>query len=426
MRSRRSVQAALGVLAQLTQGVIGLALLLVGHEAHLSVATSALAVSAYAIGMSVGRPVQGRALDTLAPSVVLAGCGVAHAAAYVLIAVAAHGHWAGLFVTFSAVAGLALPPIATQMRAQWPGSAGATSVFAFIALLQTLSVLLAPILFSTVDSVASAAAAMLTVAGVSGAATVLYALAVPRGRPHGDAQARIAVRRYLNPLVLTLLIGAVIGSLEVIAPALAIAAHHPGAAGPLVIIATLGMVASGTLAMRVGSRVPARTMLIRATFVQMAGAIVALIPAPLPVAALGLVLLGAGGTPAIAALGSLVRDHAAGTAESFGWQSTALGLGVAGGSAVAGALVTVGAHLSAAPALVCAVACAAIASFDQLAVRHQQGRAGGEQRAEAADREQPAVRGERRQLGTGDDDRADGEQAAADRARERAPEQARE
>jgi MFS family permease len=376
MRSRRSVQAALGVLAQLTQGVIGLALLLVGHEAHLSVATSALAVSAYAIGMSVGRPLQGRALDTVAPALVLAGCGLAHAGAYVLIAVAAHSHWAGLFVAFAMLAGLFLPPVATQMRAEWPQSVSAdraTSTFAFIALLQTLSVLIAPVLFSAVLPIASAAAAMLTVAGVSGACTVLFALAVPRGRRPGASQHRVAVRHYLMPLVLTLLIGAVTGSLEVVAPALAIAAHHPGAAGPLVIIATLGMVASGALAMRVGDRIPARSMLVRAASLEVVGAVVLLIPAPLPIAGVGLVLVSAGSTPAIAALGTLVRDHAAGTAEAFGWQSTALGLGVAGGSAAAGALVTVGAHLSAAPALACAVACAAIASFDLFAVRHEQG-----------------------------------------------------
>ena len=429
MRSRRSAQAALGVLAQLTQGVIGLALLLVGHEAHLSVATSALAVSAYAIGMSVGRPVQGRALDTFAPALVLAGCGVAHAGAYVLIAVAAHNHWAGLFVAFSAVAGLFLPPIATQMRAEWPQSSGAgpaTSVFAFIALLQTLSVLVAPILFSAVGAVASAATAMLTVAAVSGAATVLFALAVPRTRRRGGPASRVALRRYAKPLVLTLLIGAVVGSIEVIAPALAIAAHHPGAAGPLVIIATLGTVASGALAMRFGHRLAARGMIWRAASLQVVGATVLLLPAPLPVAGVGLVLVGAGSTPAIAALGTLVREQSAGLAEAFGWQSTALGSGVAGGSAVAGALVTVGAHLSAVPALGCALICAVLALLDQVAVGHQQGGAGSEQGADPADCKQPAVGGERGQLDARDGDGADGEQAAADGAGQRTAQAARE
>lgn len=360
----RTVQASLGVPAQLTQGVIGLALLLVGHQHALSVTTAALAVSAYAVGMSIGRPVQGRALDTAAPRAVLAVCGVAHVGCYVLIAVAAHEHWAVAYVGFGLLAGLTLPPIATQMRADWPQErpAGqATSVFALIALLQTLSVLLAPVLFSVVNSGSTATAAMLTVAGVSGACTVLYALAIPRTRPRGDEQHRVAVRRYLVLLVLTAMLGAVIGSLEVIAPAVAIASGHAGAAGPLVIIATLGMVAAGTAAMRWGARVPTAAMLGVALTSEVVGSIVLLIPAPLVVSGIGLVLVSAGDTPAIAALGSLVRERSAGTAEAYGWQSTAVGLGVAGGSAVAGGLVVVGAHWSALPALVAALVCAGVA-----------------------------------------------------------------
>jgi MFS family permease len=359
----RFAQASFGVLAQLTQGVLGLALLLVGHQTQLSVTSSALAVSAYAIGMSIGRPLQGRALDTAPPRAVLALCGIVHAGGYVLIAVAAHQHWAVAYVIFGFLTGLALPPIATQMRAEWPQErpAGqATSVFAFIALLQTISVLLAPVLFSVVNSASTPTAAMLTVAGVSGACTVLFALAIPRTRSRSTDQQRVAVRRYLVLLVLTGLIGAVVGSLEVIAPAIAIAAGHPGAAGPLVIVATLGMVAAGTAAMRWGSRVPTATMLAVALASEVVGAIVLLVPAPLVVSGVGLVLVSAGDTPAIAALGSLVRDRSSGTAEAFGWQSTALGIGVAAGSAVAGGFVPVGAHWSALPALLCALTCAAL------------------------------------------------------------------
>ncbi len=113
-------QAALGTAAQLTQGVIGLALLLVGHETHLGVTASALAVSAFAIGMAVGRPVQGRALDRNAAAPVLIGCALAHGGAYVVLAVAAHRHWSVLYAAAALVAGLTLPPIATQMRAAWP------------------------------------------------------------------------------------------------------------------------------------------------------------------------------------------------------------------------------------------------------------------------------------------------------------------
>ena len=358
---RRVAEGGLGVLAQLTQGIIGLGLLLVGHQASFPVATSALAVSAFAVAMAVGRPLQGRALDAWPPRVVLALCGVAHVAGYVLIAVSAHAHWAVAFVACSLLAGVTLPPIATQMRADWPASASGPGVFAVIAMLQTVSVLLAPVLFAAVGSFASASVAMLTVAVVSGLCTVLFAAVIPR-RPSyaGAPRSRVAVRRYLAPLLITALFGAVDGTVQVYAPAVAIAAHHPGTAGPLVITATVGTLLGAAYAISpAGSNVGARTMLLAAAAIQFLGAVVLLLPLPLAVAALGLLVVGAGATPAIAALGVMVRRRAGGTAEGFGWQSTALGLGVAAGSAVAGALAAVGAHLAALPALGCAALCGA-------------------------------------------------------------------
>jgi MFS family permease len=358
-RRHRLVEGGLGVLAQLTQGIIGLGLLLVGHQASFAVATSALAVSAFAVAMAVGRPLQGRALDAWPPRAVLAWCGVGHVAGYVLIAASAHAHWPAAFVACSLLAGVTLPPIATQMRAEWPDrSAAGPGVFAVIAMLQTVSVLVAPVLFAAVNSVASASVAMLTVAVVSGVCTVLFALVIPRSESAASVRRRVALRRYLAPLVVTLLFGAVDGTVQVYAPAVAIAAHHPGVAGPLVITATVGTLLGALYAMSpAGHRLGTRTMLLAAAVVQAVGAVVLLLPLPLVVAAAGLLTVGAGATPAIAALGVMVSERAGGTAEGFGWQSTALGLGVAAGSAVAGALAAAAAHLSAVPALVCALGC---------------------------------------------------------------------
>lgn len=362
MRARRRVaEGGLGVLAQLTQGIIGLALLLVGHQAHFAVATSALAVSAFAVAMALGRPLQGRALDAMPPRAVLAWCGVAHVLAYLLIAVSAHERWAAAFVVCSLLAGFTLPPIATQMRAEWPDPASGTGVFAMIALLQTVSVLIAPVVFTAVDSFASASTAMLTVAVISGACTVLFAAVIPRAVVRGNAvRHRVPLRRYLAPLLVTALFGAVDGTVQIYAPAVAIAAHHPAAAGPLVITATVGTLLGAAYAMSgAARRLGARRMLLVAAAIQAVGAAVLLVPSALAVAGLGLLIVGAGATPAIAALGVMVSSGAGGTAEGFGWQSTALGLGVAAGSAVAGAFAAAGAHLSALPALGCSALCGA-------------------------------------------------------------------
>ena len=350
-------QSVLGTIAQLTQGIVGLSLLLVGHESGLAVTTSAFAVAGFSVGIAIGRPVQGRLLDVAEPRVVVAACGIAHGLAYVGIAAAAHEQWTGAYVVFGFLAGATVPPIATHMRAAWPARfEHATRAFALIAMLQTVSILIAPLLFTVVDTVASASTAMLTVAGASAVGTVLFAVAIGREERLPPRGTRVSPRRYALALIATALLGAVNGAAAIAAPAIAIAAGHPAIAGLLVAAATLGALGGGLLLMRYPS-VPTSTLLVAGSAVEIAGAVLVVVPAPLGVAAVGLVLLGAGFAPALASAAVTISSRAAGTAESFGWQSTALGIGEASGSAVAGQLVRYGAHLSALPAIVCASAC---------------------------------------------------------------------
>jgi hypothetical protein len=385
-------QAALGTLAQLTQGIIGLALLLVGHETHIGVTPAALAVSAFAIGMAAGRPLQGRALDRMPAAPVLIGCGLAHGAGYIVIAVAAHRHWPALFAVAALLAGLTLPPIATQMRAAWPHGRAASAVprvFATITAVQTFSVLLAPVLFTVVDAIGSPTAAMLTVAGVSVVCTVLFGLVCADVPARVDSRARARLGHYAMLLAGTLLVGAVTGTLEVAAPALAIDAGHPGAAGPLVTIATVGTLVGAAVAMQ--RPIPLRAALL----VQVMGAGLLVVPASLVVSAIALLVLGLGVTPALAALSTAISLRAGGTAESFGWQSTALGLGVTAGSAVAGWLAGVSAHWSALPCLVAAalaLGSGVRVGARDVVVRNAQRGAGGENRG-------CGTRGEQRSVG---------------------------
>lgn len=382
-------QAALGTAAQLTQGVIGLALLLVGHETHLGVTAGALAVSAFAIGMALGRPLQGRALDRFPAAPVLIGCALGHGVGYVAVAVAAHRHWTALFIAAALVAGLTLPPIATQMRAAWPLGRAAEAVpkvFAVITAVQTISVLLAPVLFTVVAALATPTAAMLTVAGVSVTATVGFGLVCADVPAHPDGRARTALSRYLPVLVATLLMGAVTGTLEVAAPAIAIGAGHPGAAGPLVTVATLGTLLGAVVAIR--RPVPLGAALL----VQLVGAAGLFAPLSLVLTGAALLVLGLGVTPALAALSTALSRQAGGTAESFGWQSTALGLGVTAGSAVAGWLAAAGAHWSALPCVVAAAAGLAVVSGVRVRpVRDAQRSDGGEYGSDGARGEQRPV-----------------------------------
>ena len=138
-------------------------------------------------------------------------------------------------------------------------------------------------------AVASPTAAMLTVAGVAVVATVLFAWlcrTCPRIR-HGGPGRRCA--RYLPVLALTLLIGVVIGTLEVAAPAIAIGAGHPGAAGP----ARHGGDARDAAAARSCAIRRPVAMLVARAVVQLVGASALLVPASLALTAAALVVLGA-------------------------------------------------------------------------------------------------------------------------------------
>lgn len=361
-RPRRTLawQSVLGTIAQLTQGVVGLSLLLVGHEAAMAVSTAAFAVAAFSMGTAIGRPLQGRLIDVTDPRVVLAACGIAHGLAYLGIALAAHERWPVPYALFGFVAGATVPPIATHMRASWPSRfQNATRAFALIAMLQTISILIAPLLFTAVNAVASAVAAMLTVAAASAVGTVLFAIAVGYEQRRARSDGRVSPRRYALPLAATALLGAVNGSVAIAAPAVAIAAGHPAVAGLLVAAATFGALVGGLVLIR-HAAMPTRTLLLVGSALEIVGPALVSVPGPLGLAAVGLVLLGVGFTPALASAAVAISTRAAGTAESFGWQSTALGLGEASGSAVAGQLARIGAQLSAVPAIVCACLCLAL------------------------------------------------------------------
>jgi hypothetical protein len=135
--------------------------------------------------------------------------------------------------------------------------------------------------------------------------------------------------------------------------------------------------------------VPLRIALV----VQLVGAAVLVVPAPLVVTGAALLVLGFGVTPALAALSTAVSRRAGGTAESFGWQSTALGLGVTAGSAVAGWLAGGSAHSAALPCLVAAaVALASTVRIGRMrnadrsdGSQHGRDSARGEQRAVSAE-----------------------------------------
>jgi len=116
---------------------------------------------------------------------VLAVCGIVHPAA--LIAIAGLSRVPGLgslLIVLGALAGLALPPVSTSMRADWGKLVAAgerTAAYSLVYLVQELSILAGPLLLAGMIAAASASAALITVALVAAVGTLGFAASIRAG-----------------------------------------------------------------------------------------------------------------------------------------------------------------------------------------------------------------------------------------------------
>ncbi|GAA4978341.1 putative MFS family arabinose efflux permease [Nonomuraea thailandensis] len=336
-------QAVLGFLAQLTQQVAPVGIVLVVQGASGSLALAGVAAAAFSVGAGMGRPVQGRLMDRHGARTVLAGTAFLHVAALLaLLACARPGLPWWPMVVPAWIAGLGLPPVSVSMRVEWGRRVAApdrTAAYSLVYLVQELAMLAGPLLFGLLIAVASASLALGLVAGAAGAGTLAFARALLAGAD-GPARERgraFADRRMLVLMAVVLLHGGTFGALQVGLPALAAARGVPAATGLLVAALSLGGIA-GAIAYGARSwRSPAQVRLV-GLMLLLGLALAPLVPAgPLPVFC---VVLFAGGlvlNPALTTSSLLVDEYApTAQAEAFGWISTGLGIGGAAGSAVAG------------------------------------------------------------------------------------------
>lgn len=370
-----SVVLALSSLAQTTQGFATLSLILVSHAAGFALGVGSAGVATFAIGAAIARPVQARCIDRFGASRVLLYCGVAHEAALVAVAVSGAARSSAGLIGAGLCTGLSLPPVSTWQRVHWPRRfASPARAFSTVALLQITAVLVGPLVYGLFAVLTGSQGAATVIAGaIAAMGTVVVAMRA-RGdvKPPVDA-ARSSVRRHFAALSWSAAGGVTAGAISVIAPASAIAAGHPSLGSLMVAAETAGGVVGGLVAARVGDRVSAYGLLTVAGCVQAAGAMTLLARPPLAVVAVALMIEGLGLVPTIAAVSALTARRSNGSAEFFGWQSTAQSLGMAGGSALAGAAAEAaavgGLRASAAVPLACALATVTTAGRARSAAR---------------------------------------------------------
>ncbi len=365
-------QAFSGLLAQVTQGASGIGVILVVRQHTGSLALAGGVVGALSVAAGVARPLQGRLIDRRGAAGVIAATGLGHAAALAAIVLLAMMPAPGfVLVALGAAAGLFLQPVSSAMRAGWGERVGAderTAAYSLVYLVQELAILAGPLVLSIVVAAAGASAAVLTVAAITAAGALWFAAcADPAAGGQSAAVPRTgSVLRSPGFQILVsiaILLGGVIGALEVAAPALATAHHHPAASGLLIAALSVGGIAgAGAYAARRWRSGPALRLIALLAWLTAAVALTALTgEALLAVGALFLVA-GLAINPSLTTISLLVDRHTPGrtAAEAFGWLSTGIASGTGAASAIAGAVTQHGAN--ARPAFVVAAVAAAAAA----------------------------------------------------------------
>ncbi|MER6006686.1 MFS transporter [Nonomuraea angiospora] len=335
-------QAVLGFLAQLTQQVAPIGTVLVVQGASGSLTLAGVTAAAFAMGVGMGRPVQGRLMDRRGSRPVLAVTALVHVAALVALVAAAGDRLWWAVVALAWVAGAGLPPVSVSMRFEWGRRVpdeGRTAAYSLVYLVQELAMLVGPLAFGVVIALTTTSLGLALVAVAAGAATLGFARALRSGArgPERERGRVFADRRMAVLLAVVLLLGGTLGALQVGVPALATARQAPAATGVLVAALSVGGIAGAAAygarswRSRVGVRLVALMLALGAVLAPLA------LVESWPV--FWMVLFGGGLAlnPALTTSSLLVDEFAPGAqAEAFGWVSTAIGVGGALGSGVAG------------------------------------------------------------------------------------------
>jgi MFS family permease len=349
-RVARMLSSAL--LARLPLGMTALAIVLVIREQGGSFALAGLASGLFTFANAACSPLQGRLIASYGPARVVSVSVVAHSIGLAGLATEAHvGASAPVIVSIALVAGPFVPPISACSRGLWPilarDPAALETAYALDAVSQELLWTSGPLIVATAASISSAIlavwlAALFTLVGGLWFATAptLRAQRPTRSRAHPgvkvlDGFGLVAV------LVAMALAGVGNGALALGLPALASHLGVRTASGPLLAMLSLGSLAGGLVHGGRAWSTPARS---RYRALLGLSGVLALPVAVAPNVPVALLLSGVAGVPWAAMMScqfALVNTvaHTGTATEAFAWNTSALVIGIAGGTAVAGVLV---------------------------------------------------------------------------------------
>jgi predicted MFS family arabinose efflux permease len=345
-RARRLVATSLS--ARLAVGMFGLPLVLTVRDATGSYAVAGLVSGAWSAGVAVGAPLRGRLVDRQGSRSALPPLAFVSAGALGSLPLLAHTESAWVLAPVAMLSGLAMPPFVASMRVEWQGLMGEgdprlAQAYAFESSAQVAMFVIGPLvaaggvaLVGPGTTLAATAALML-----AGALAFAAKATVERRAEHAQGRAPIRLPGVLTLVLATLLADTALGVVDVTLIAFSDLRGSPEAGGVLIALFAAGSVLGGLVFGARSRRGSASAQLAAIT----AAATLAMAPLALadslPVAAVLVVIAGAPSAAQWAAA-SLALDRASGGsagAEAFTWLSTANAVGIALGSAAAGALV---------------------------------------------------------------------------------------
>jgi predicted MFS family arabinose efflux permease len=348
---------ASGIVGRVTIGMAPLAIVLLVRGVGYSYTVAGVAVAAYSLSIAAIAPRLARLIDQIGQTRVLVPIAAAQPAAVVVFAALAGARAApAALVAAGALIGASEPPLGACVRTLWtavaPDAGALETAYTLEASLQEVMFTVGPALVALLATTVSPTVALLTAGAVGGAGTLAFAAtSLSRSWRPTHAPPRRRGGALGSPGVLTVVLacvamGAAFGAVEVAAPAFTEAHGSRAAAGIATGAFSLGSLIGGFalgMSSAAGRRHPAvryitalsllaLTLLLTLTAGSIAGLTVALLIAGLPIA------------PGFASGYTLVSRLAVpGSAtESFAWISTAVTIGAALGTALAGVLVARG------------------------------------------------------------------------------------
>jgi MFS family permease len=351
-----------------------LAIILLVRGETGSFAIAGAVEAAFAIATAISLPVQGRLIDRLGQTRILAAAAVLNPIALIgLILAATSGAGTVSLVALGAACGASQAATGSAMRALWssliPEQSLRQSAYALDAVSLEVAFIVGPLVTAALIAAGSPTLAVLANAGFAAFGTLTFLLSRASRSWHGGS----AVANWAGPLrsrgILALLaievaFGVSLGAMEISITAFATHEGSSSMAGVLIAFQAAASLAAG---LWYGSRhhdAPPGERYPRICLLLAVGLVPLLFTTSIAEAIPLMIVSGFALAPAGTVLYGLIDELAPeGTAtEAFTWMVTAISSGVAAGSALGGALVTGGhAHRGLAACVVAAGVAAAIA-----------------------------------------------------------------